>query len=147
MATALEQMACEHHTESTLQATLLAPLRTLFGWSFHQTLFVYAWVFILLTYLVLYYVVPISILNSSNGFRSGARVLISTLIIFSISVMTYVVWARSAACAIKRSKALYHLRGHRMSMPAFLGDAVKSVQSEERNRGREIMQWKPEQPI
>ena len=78
-------------------------------------------------YLVLYFVVPLSFVNSSNGFKSGAVVLVYSLLIFAISVMAYVVWFRESACKTKRAKALYYLEGRKAYPPKYLEAGIDVV--------------------
>ena len=66
MATALEQLACENPNENAILASLLAPIRSLFGISRHESLFLYAWLLLIIIYLIVYYIVPLSILNSEK---------------------------------------------------------------------------------
>jgi len=141
MATALEQLACENPTENAIMASILAPLRSLFGISKHETLFVYAWVLVIVIYLVLYFVVPLSIVNSENGFLSGRRVFISTLIIFFLMVAAYVIWTRQGACNVKLGKAEYFVMGRKPSEPAYLNQAIERVASKS---GRPKTEWSPQ---
>lgn len=127
MATALEQLACENPGENPIMASVLAPIRSLFGISKHETLFLYAWVLIIVIYLILYYVVPLSIVNSENGFISGRRVFLSTLVVFFLAVTAYAIWYRQRACDIKLKKAEYYVIGRKPSLPPYLGQAVKRV--------------------
>jgi uncharacterized membrane protein len=110
MATVLEQLACENPKESPLVAAIAAPIRSIFGLSKHESLFLYAWVLLILLWIILYYLVPLSFLNSSNGFRSGSRTLIWSLVIFALVIIGYVLWARKSACASKRDKAEYFVK-------------------------------------
>ena len=146
MATALEQLACENPEESPIIGSLLAPVRSLLGFSKHEFLFVYAWILVIAIYVTLYYALQLSILNSENGFLSGRRVLISTLIIFGLIVIAYVIWTRDAACKAKRAKAAYYVLGRRPSEPGYLSQAVHRVQSFPENRGRKHQAWSPQEP-
>ena len=146
MATALEQLACENPTESPIFASLVAPLRAILGFSKHETLFIYAWIFLIIVYLVIYYLLPLSILNSENGFLSGRRVFISSLIIFSLFIVAYVIWFRQSACDTKRAKAAYYVLGRRPEMPGYLEQATKRVLQEPEQRGRMPTPWAPQSP-
>jgi hypothetical protein len=143
MATILEQLACENPNESTLFAALVAPIRSIVGWSKHETLFFFAWIVLILIWLLLYFVVPLSFINTSNGFRSGFVTLISTVIIFAILVATYVLWARSIACDRKVQKAEYYVFGRRPAQPGYLTSAITRVKSLTENRGRSDTPWRP----
>jgi len=147
MATALEQLACENASENVLVAAFLAPIRSFFGISKHETLFAFAWAVIIILWLVVYFVVPISFLNSVNGFKSGSRTVISTLVIFFFVVVGYVLWTRDRACRVKREKAKYYVQGHRPYQPKYLTQAIERVQSEDKNRMREVTPWKPQKPL
>jgi len=120
---------------------LKAPFRAFFSISVHETIYVYSWLYILFVYLILYFVVPLSIVNSSNGFKSGSVVLISSLIIFAISVMAYVIWFRESACKSKRGKALYYLEGRKAYPPKYLEAGIDVV-----NDKPEI-DWTPLKPF
>lgn len=142
MATALEQLACENPSENAVIASILAPIRSLFGISKHETLFLYAWILLIIIYLILYYFVPLSIVNSENGFLSGRRVFLSTLIIFFLIVAAYVIWFRQRACKTKYEKAEYYVVGRRPSEPAYLNQAVERVSS--MSNGRMKTEWTPQ---
>jgi hypothetical protein len=146
MATVLEQLACENPKESPLVAAIAAPIRSIFGLSKHESLFLYAWVLLILLWIILYYLVPLSFLNSSNGFRSGSRTLIWSLVIFALVIIGYVLWARKSACASKRDKAEYFVKGQRPNAPAYLSRGIERVQSLEKNRGRSPTSWRPQSP-
>ena len=144
MATAFEQLACENSDENILLAALLSPIRAFFGFSKHETLFAIAWAFIIILWLLIYYLVPISFLNSINGFKSGFRTVISTLVVFFLTIVGYVLWMRDTACRTKAAKAEYYVKGHRPYQPKYLTQAVARVQSLEKNRSREMTPWKPQ---
>ncbi len=141
MATALEQLACENPGENAIMASLLAPVRSLFGISKHETLFLYAWILVIVIYLILYYIVPLSIVNSENGFLSGRRVFISTLLIFFLIVAAYTIWTRRTACNNKSSKAMYYVVGKKPSEPSYLNQAINRVSS---SSGRPSTDWNPQ---
>jgi hypothetical protein len=141
MATALEQLACENPYENAVKASILAPIRSLFGISKHETLFLYAWALIIVIYLLLYFVVPLSIINSENGFLSGRRVFISTIVIFFLMVAAYAIWTRRTACDIKLKKAEYYVLGRKPSEPSYLNQAVRRVVS---TSGRPKTEWAPQ---
>ena len=144
MATALEQLSCENPLENALSAAFLAPFRAIFGISKHDTLFLYAWVFLLMIYIGLYFLVPICFLNSDNGFISGKRTTMSALLLFVLFVWTYAVWNRDAACASKRKKALYYLVGQKPDMPAYLNGAVNRIALKS---ARKENNWSPQSPV
>lgn len=146
MATVLEQLACERPSENIVYATLLAPVRAFFGFSAHQSMLLYAWALVLSLYLILFFLVPISFLNSSNGFKSGFVVLVSTIIIFSILVMTYVLWNRKKACASKKEKLEYYVLGRRPQAPQYLESAIARVASKQENKYRDPENWRPIEP-
>jgi hypothetical protein len=143
MATVLEQLACERPSENIVYATILAPIRAFFGFSAHQSMLLYAWALVLTIYLILFFLVPISFLNSSNGFKSGFVVLVSTVVIFSIVVMTYVLWNRKTACASKKEKLEYYVVGRRPQPPTYLESAIQRVTARQENKYREPEQWNP----
>ena len=148
MATVLEQLACEVPSESAPMATFKAPFRAILGFSAHESVFFYCWVAVIAIYLILYFAVPLSILNSSNGFKSGSVVLVWTLIIFSVVLMAYVIWNRSTACESKRTKALYYLRGQRASVPRGFSAAIDHAidDSLKKNSGLKPVPWVPLSP-
>jgi hypothetical protein len=144
MATALEQLSCENPEENPIYAAFFSPIRAIFGLTQHETLFFYAWIVLITIWLIIYYVFPISALNSSNGFRSGFKTFLSTLLVFSLFCVAYVLWTRETSCKIKRQKALYYVKGIRPAMPKFLETAVKKVQSMEENQKKPPMPWQPQ---
>jgi NADH:ubiquinone oxidoreductase subunit 3 (subunit A) len=146
MASVTEQVSCEHPYESTLPAAFIAPVRALFGWSQHETLFVYAWLLLIVIYLILYFLVPVSFLNSTNGFLNGWITLLSTFIIFFILVFVYVLWTRDQACRIKSLKARYYVFGRKPGQPRYLSQAIERIQSNPANRGRPTVPWTPQRP-
>jgi hypothetical protein len=142
MATVLEQLACERKSENMYWATILAPPRAMFGISnYGLGMLLYAWALIILLYLVLYFLVPLCILNSVNGFRSGSAVLISSLILFALIVMVYVIWNRKKACQSKEEKLQYYVKGVRPSSPKYLQSAIERVQAFPQNIGRQPTRW------
>jgi len=141
MATVLEQLACEVPSESAPTATLKAPFRAILGFSAHESVYFYSWITILAIYLILYFAMPLNALNSYNGFKSGSVVLVSSLVIFAIVVMAYVVWNRSAACASKRTKALYYLKGIRAEPPRGFEAAI--ARAADIKQSPETADWKP----
>lgn len=144
MATALEQLACENPSENPIIASFLAPIRAIFGLSKHETLFIYAWIFIILIFLIVYYLLPLSILNSENGFLSGRRVFMSTVVIFFMFIVAFVIWYRQSACDIKKSKAAYYVLGKRPELPGYLQQATNRIQQQEEQRGRRVTPWRPQ---
>lgn len=141
MASVLEQLACENPDESLLIAALVAPIRAIAGWSKHESLFVYAWIALVVIWLLLYYAIPLSFLNSSNGLLDVTRVFVSTLLIFAALVIAYVSWARKGACARKLAKASYRVYGIKPGQPGYLYDAVKRVEFE--NPDKPESEWQP----
>jgi hypothetical protein len=141
MATVLEQVSCENASESTWFAAFASPLRTLLGLSVNETVFVYAWIFIIGLWLLLYFAAPLSSLNSSNGFRSGRQTTIVTVIVFVLVLVAYVLWTRDSACRVKKIKALYYVAGRKPSMPAYLEKAVNRVAAKPENIGRFESSW------
>ena len=146
MASALEQLSCENPDENPIYAALLSPIRAIFGLTLHETLFFYAWIVLITTWLVIYYVFPIGALNSVNGFRSGYRTLVSSVLLFSLICVAYTIWTRDASCRIKRQKAEYYVKGIRPGSPKFLQTAIKKVQSLEKNQKKEPTPWLPQAP-
>lgn len=146
MATALEQLACENPSENPIFASFAAPIRAIFGFSKHETLFIYAWIFLILIYIVVYYVLPLSILNSENGFLSGRRVFLSSLLIFFLCIVALVIWYRQTACDTKKAKAAYYVLGRRPEMPGYLSQATNRIQQQPEQRGRDVTPWKPQRP-
>ena len=144
----LEQLACEVPSESAPLAMLKAPFRAFLGFSVHESVYFYSWLLILALYLVLYFIVPISVLNSSNGFKSGAVVLLWSLILFAVIVMAYVIWNRSSACESKRQKALHYLNGRKASLPRVFASAAQRAAAIEidRRSGREPVPWQKLEP-
>ena len=149
MASVLEQLACEVPSESALMATFKAPFRAILGLSEHESVFFYCWIVLLAIYLILYFLLPLSIFNSSNGFKSGSVVLIWSVALFSVVLMAYVIWNRSSACESKRSKALFYLRGQRAAVPRGFTPAVNHAIDEElkSNSGLKATPWSPLNPI
>ena len=141
MATVLEQVSCENPNETTWFAAIASPLRGLFGLSLNENVFVYAWLLLIALWLVLYFVAPLSYLNSSNGFLSGRTTTITAIVIFSLVAVAYVLWTRDSACAIKRAKAEYYVAGRKPIMPAFLEKAVNRVVAKPENVGRAVSSW------
>lgn len=141
MASVLEQLACENPAESTIKAALLAPVRSLFNMSQHESLFVYAWLLLIGIWLLVYYVVPASFLNTVNGFKNATRVLVSTLVLFALIVVAYVSWARKAACESKEIKASYYVLGVKPGQPRFLSRGVLRAQSDDPLR--QPSEWEP----
>jgi hypothetical protein len=144
MATVLEQLACERKSENIFVATLLAPPRAFFGISnYGFGLLLYSWALIIILYIVLYFFVPLCFLNSSNGFRSGSAVTISTVVIFAVIVMIYVLWARKGACESKERKLQYYLKGRRPDSPRYLENAIQRVTAKPENKLRPLEPWRP----
>ena len=114
-------------SENSISATVRAPFRSILGFSVHESVVFYSWFVLIGIYLVLYFVLPISLLNSSNGFKSGYVVMIWSVVIFSIIIMAYVVWNHSAACKSKRQKALYYLQGRKASPPKSMIAAIENA--------------------
>jgi magnesium-transporting ATPase (P-type) len=141
MATVLEQVSCENPANDTLYSAFLAPVRSLFNMSKHESLFIYAWLTLVVIYILIYYAVPISFLNSNNGFKSGWVTLVSTLIIYTIIVIVFVLWTHDSACQSKAKKAAYYVYGKRPLAPRYLSKAIERVQSLPANRDRKPIQW------
>jgi hypothetical protein len=141
MATVLEQFSCENASEATFTASIVGPIRSLLGMSKHESLFIYAWIVLLIIYLLLYFVVPISFLNSSNGFRNGWITLVWTLVIFFIMGIVYILWTRESACKSKLIKSSYYVYGRKPAQPTYLSQAVERVQSLPGNRNRPVSRW------
>lgn len=141
MATVLEQLSCENPNETAWFAALASPVRAILGLSINETVFVYAWMGIVALWLILYFLTPLSYLNSSNGFLSGQRTTITTVVIFALVIIAYVVWTRDSACRVKKLKANYYVVGRKPSMPPFLEQAVKRVASRPENIGRAESTW------
>jgi len=141
MATVFEQVACENPANDTLYSAFLAPVRSLFNMSKHESLFIYAWLLLIIIYILIYYAVPISFLNSNNGFKSGWVTLVSTLVIYSIIVIVFVLWTHDSACQSKAIKAAYYVYGKRPLAPRYLSKAIDRVQSLPDNRNRKPVKW------
>jgi hypothetical protein len=144
MASVLEQLACEVPTESAPTATFKAPFRAILGFSAHDSIYFYSWLTIIMLYIVIYFFLPLCSLNSSNGFKSGQVVLISSFVIFAIVVMAYVIWNRNAACESKRGKALFYLQGRKALLPNYLQPAAEHVINETKKNG---FPWTPLDPV
>jgi hypothetical protein len=100
-------------------AVLLSPFRTLLGNSRDSTVWFYCWAFLIALYLLLYYVVPNTFLNTYQGFKSGWMSVLWSLAIFFLCIATLILWTRRSACA-KTSR----LEG---GAPTWLLDAANSV--------------------
>jgi len=146
MASVLEQFACENPEETTFYAAFVAPVRSLFGFSKHESLFIYAWIVLILIYIILYFVIPTSFLNSNNGFKSGWVTLLYTLLLFAVISFIYVLWVRDTACNLKSIKAAYYVFGRKPAQPKYLEQAIERVQSLPENRDRRPTNWRPQKP-
>ena len=141
MATVLEQISCENPSETTWFAAIASPLRAVLGLSINETVFVYAWMVIIALWLILYFVAPLSYLNSSNGFRSGRQTTIVTFVVFALMIVAYVLWTRDSACRVKKLKAEYYVVGRKPYMPPYLEKAVNRVVAKPENVGRAEATW------
>jgi hypothetical protein len=118
MVSKLDTIACENKSESMAAAVLLSPFRTLLGNSRDSTVWVYCWAFLIGLYLLLYYVVPNTFLNTYQGFKSGWMSVLWSLAIFFLCIATLILWTRRSACAKTK------LEG---GAPTWLLDAANSV--------------------
>jgi type VI protein secretion system component VasK len=115
----LETIACENSSESLTSAVLLSPFRTLFGKSSDQTLWAYCWLFLLVLYVIIYFALPNTFLNTYQGFKSGWVTLLWTLGIFFILVATYILYFRKSACMSKLER-----KNKKIEVPSWLQAAI-----------------------